>query len=67
MTSVIMWFSVKGKTLQCSFSTPFSKTWRDEIGQRFGIHYADGGLTARSREVSKPRDSGLDYSNRSKT
>ena len=26
---------------------------------------ADGRLTARSREVSKPRDSSLDFSNRS--
>ena len=29
------------------------------------IHKADGRLTARSREVSKPRDSGLNFSNRS--
>ena len=29
------------------------------------IHLADGRLTARSREVTKPRDSGLDFSNRS--
>ena len=28
------------------------------------IQYAEGRLTARSREVSKPRDSGLDISNR---
>ena len=29
------------------------------------IHKADGCLTTRCREVSKPRDSGLDFSNRS--
>ena len=29
------------------------------------IHEADGRLTARSRQVSKPRDSSLDFSNRS--
>ena len=29
------------------------------------IHQADGRLTAKSREVSKPRYSGLDFSNRS--
>ena len=32
---------------------------------RASIHWADGRLTARSRKVSKPRDSGLDYPNRS--
>ena len=31
-------------------------------GPRAFIHWADGRLTARSREVSKPRDSGLDFS-----
>ena len=29
------------------------------------IHWAEGRLTARSRDASKPRDSGLDISNRS--
>ena len=33
-------------------------------GPSASIHYADGRLTARSREVSKPRDSGFDFSNR---
>ena len=28
------------------------------------IHWADGRLTARSRKISKPRDSSLDFSNR---
>ena len=32
---------------------------------RSSIHWAGGRLTARSREISKPRDSGLDFSNRS--
>ena len=32
---------------------------------RASIHNADGRLTTRSREASKPRDSGLDFSNRS--
>ena len=32
---------------------------------RASIHEADGRLTARSQEVSKPRDSGLDFSDRS--
>ena len=36
-----------------------------ELGIRALIHKADGRLTARSREVSKPRDSCLDFSNRS--
>ena len=29
------------------------------------IYYADGRLTVKSREVSKPRNSGLDFSTRS--
>ena len=36
------------------------------IFARASIHQAHGRLTARSREVSKPRDSGLDRSNSSK-
>ena len=31
---------------------------------RTSIHRVERRLTARSREVSKPRDSGLDFSNR---
>ena len=37
--------------------------WSSEF--RAPIHLADGRLTARSREASKSRDSGLDFSNRS--
>ena len=44
--------------------------WMDDLTMRkfkscASIHKADGCPTARSREASKPRDSGLDFSNRS--
>ena len=35
------------------------------IRSRASIHLANGGLTTRSREVSKPRELGLDFTNRS--
>ena len=35
------------------------------VDTRASIHWADGRLTARSREVSKPRESGLYFFNRS--
>ena len=36
------------------------------LGLRYLNHLADGRLTARSREVSEPRNSGLHFSNLSK-
>ena len=51
------WYEVLQKACNI-ISMPWSRCWAS-------IHYADGRLTARSREVSKPRDSGLNIFHRS--
>ena len=41
----------------------YERPWTLHALHRASIHWADGRLTARSRDVAKPRDYGLDFPN----